>query len=76
MTPYILRPMATDDIPQVVQIDHASFTTPWSARTYEFEINNRESSHLVVVEVVDAAPLRAGGPLCPRGQSRAMAAAG
>src|SRR5690606_24525194 len=49
------------DIPQVVQIDHASFTTPWSARTYEFEINNRESSHLVVVEVVDAAPLRAGG---------------
>lgn len=54
MTPtYILRPMTNDDIPQVVTIDRASFTTPWSARTYEFEINNRESSHLVVIEVVD-----------------------
>ena len=54
MTPtYILRPMTTDDIPQVVKIDQASFTTPWSARTYEFEINNRESSHLVVIEVVE-----------------------
>lgn len=54
MTPlYILRNMTTDDIPQVVSIDRASFTTPWSARTYEFEINNRDSSHLVVVEVVE-----------------------
>ena len=61
MTPmYILRNMAIADIPQVVSIDHASFTTPWSARTYEFEINNRNSSHLVVIEVVECASRPAG----------------
>ncbi|HMM27525.1 MAG: ribosomal protein S18-alanine N-acetyltransferase [Chloroflexota bacterium] len=62
MTPaYTLRPMTTDDIPQVLKIDHASFTTPWSARTYEFEINNRDSSHLVVVEAAGAGAPRTNG---------------
>lgn len=49
--PYILRPMTLDDIPQVVRIDELSFPTPWSIRTYRFEINNRDSSHLVVLEL-------------------------
>jgi len=60
MTPaYMLRPMMPDDIPQVLAIDRASFTTPWSARTYEFEISNRDTSHLVVVET--------GAAYAPRG---------
>ncbi len=48
--PYILRRMRVEDIPQVVQIDEQSFPSPWSPRTYEFEITNRETSHLVVLE--------------------------
>lgn len=48
---YLLRPMHIDDIPQVVQIDRASFPTPWSARTYQFELTNRSTSHLVVLEI-------------------------
>jgi len=35
--------------------------TPWSARTYEFEINNRDSSHLVVVEAAGAGAPRTNG---------------
>ncbi len=62
MTPaYILRPMTLEDIPQVLQIDRQSFSTPWSARTYEFEINNRDSSYLVVVEAFAPEPERPGG---------------
>lgn len=47
---YLMRPMRQDDVPHVLQIDRASFSTPWSARTYHFEINNRSTSHLVVME--------------------------
>lgn len=50
---YLVRHMRMEDIPQVVAIDRASFSTPWSANTYQFEINNRETSHLVVIEVSD-----------------------
>ncbi len=52
MTPsVILRPMTLDDIDQVVAIDRESFTTPWSANAYRFEVTNRDTSHLVVVEL-------------------------
>jgi ribosomal-protein-alanine N-acetyltransferase len=54
MTPlYLMRHMRLEDIPQVVHIDEVSFPAPWSARTYEFEIINRDTSHLVVLEMVD-----------------------
>ncbi len=53
---YTLRAMATEDIPQVVAIDRLSFTLPWSANTYAFEIKNSRVSHLAVLEW--AAPLR------------------
>ncbi|MBN1678689.1 MAG: ribosomal protein S18-alanine N-acetyltransferase [Anaerolineae bacterium] len=54
MTPetYLMRSMRLEDIPQVLHIDQASFPIPWSARTYQFEINSRETSHLVVLETV------------------------
>ena len=48
--PYTLRPMTHADIPQVVAIDHLSFTLPWSASTYAFEIENSRVSHLAVLE--------------------------
>ncbi|MBN2305828.1 MAG: ribosomal protein S18-alanine N-acetyltransferase [Anaerolineae bacterium] len=47
---YVMRPMRLEDIPQVVQIDRDSFPTPWSAKTYQFELANRNTSQLVVVE--------------------------
>ncbi|NDJ75619.1 MAG: ribosomal protein S18-alanine N-acetyltransferase [Chloroflexi bacterium] len=46
----VMRPMRMEDIPTVLEMDRLSFPTPWSARTYEFEIRNRDTSHLVVLE--------------------------
>lgn len=51
MTPrVIVRRMTLDDINQVVAIDRESFSTPWSANAYRFEVANRDTSHLVVLE--------------------------
>jgi len=47
---FVLRHMRMEDIPQVVAIDRASFPTPWSSSTYKFEISNRDTSHMVVLE--------------------------
>ncbi len=55
-TPYTLRAMRNEDIPQVVAIDKLSFTLPWSEKTYAFEIENSRVSHLAVLEW--DAPLR------------------
>lgn len=59
-TPYILRYMRLDDIPQVVEIDKLAFSLPWSARSYVFEITDNNSSHMVVLERTDEQP-RSGG---------------
>lgn len=58
---YILRYMQIEDIPQVVALDRIAFPMPWSTRTYEFEISNRDTSHMVVVEVTNSAAQPAQG---------------
>jgi [ribosomal protein S18]-alanine N-acetyltransferase len=50
----VLRYMTVNDVPQVVNIDRWSFSTPWSARTYTYEINESEYSHMVVLENVQS----------------------
>ena len=45
-----LRYMTLDDIPQVVEIDRLSFDTPWSARSYAYEIEESHYSHMLVLE--------------------------
>lgn len=45
-----LRYMALDDIPQVINIDRFAFETPWSARSYAYEISESNYSHMVVLE--------------------------
>jgi ribosomal-protein-alanine N-acetyltransferase len=46
-----LRLMTLDDIPQVVQIDQQAFSTPWSARTYAYEVGESQNSHMLAVEL-------------------------
>lgn len=58
MPSVVLRPMTLDDIDHVVAIDRESFTTPWSANAYRFEVTNRDTSHLVVVELNNNASAR------------------
>lgn len=55
-TPFVLRPMHIEDIPQVLAIDRTSFPISWSAKTYEFEISNHDTSHLAVLELPDNSP--------------------
>jgi ribosomal-protein-alanine N-acetyltransferase len=61
MDTYVLRHMHLEDIPQVVMIDQASFPIPWSPRTYQFEITNRNTSQMVVLEMPELNPVRASG---------------
>jgi ribosomal-protein-alanine N-acetyltransferase len=45
-----LRYMRFDDIPQVVAIDKQAFSTPWSPRSYAYEIGESTYSHMLVLE--------------------------
>ncbi|MGQ9848596.1 MAG: ribosomal protein S18-alanine N-acetyltransferase [Aggregatilineaceae bacterium] len=56
----IVRPMRLTDIGQVVAIDRVSFSTPWSANAYRFELTNRDTSHLVVLELTAVSHLSEG----------------
>lgn len=53
---YTLRYMQPDDIPQVVEVDRLSFPSPWSPRSYGFEITDNPSSHMFVLEALSAPP--------------------
>jgi [ribosomal protein S18]-alanine N-acetyltransferase len=59
--PIIMRPMRAEDIPEVVAIDRISFPIPWSSRTYAFEINNNETSQMVVLETAAPPPAETNG---------------
>lgn len=52
-----LRYMHTADIPEVVNIEQASFRPAWSADSYRFEINRSECSFMVVLEAASAQPM-------------------
>ncbi len=47
--PYLVEPMALDDIEQVMEIERIVFPAPWSARAYRYEITRNEHSTMLVV---------------------------
>ena len=55
-----LRPMTLDDIPQVVAIDQQAFSTPWSARTYAYEVSESHNSHMLVIDTRTATRAESG----------------
>ncbi len=50
-----IRRMRAEDLQAVVAIDQASFSLPWPARSFQFELNENPNSRLWVAEVTDAA---------------------
>ncbi len=46
----VMRRMTIDDLPEVMEIDRLSFTTPWSLRSFEYELNQNPASCLRVAE--------------------------
>ncbi|MEL7234422.1 MAG: ribosomal protein S18-alanine N-acetyltransferase [Chloroflexota bacterium] len=53
---YRVRYMQIGDIDAVIDIEHASFTTPWAPGTYAREVVSTDYSHMVVVERVEQLP--------------------
>jgi ribosomal-protein-alanine N-acetyltransferase len=52
--PYVIEPMTLADIDQVMEIEHLSFSAPWSARAYRFELTENENSVMLVVRQAPA----------------------
>jgi [ribosomal protein S18]-alanine N-acetyltransferase len=48
---YIIRKMTLDDLEQVVAIDQASFSLPWPARSFQFELTDNPASRCWVAEI-------------------------
>jgi ribosomal-protein-alanine N-acetyltransferase len=46
-----IRKMALEDIDQVLAIDEASFSMPWPARSFHFEVTNNPASRSWVAEI-------------------------
>lgn len=47
--PVVVVPMETRDIPAVMEIEHVSFTTPWSASAYRHELEHNDLAHYLVL---------------------------
>jgi len=47
----IIRKMTLDDLEQVVAIDQVSFSLPWPARSFQFELTDNPASRCWVVDL-------------------------
>jgi ribosomal-protein-alanine N-acetyltransferase len=47
--PYVVESMTLADVDQVMDIEYLSFSTPWSARAYRYEIAENDHSTMLVV---------------------------
>jgi ribosomal-protein-alanine N-acetyltransferase len=62
--PVRIEPMAVEDITPVLEIERASFSAPWSARAYEYELRYNELAHYFIARLPNgAAPPRNGSKL-------------
>jgi ribosomal-protein-alanine N-acetyltransferase len=47
--PFRVDPMTLRDIPAIMEIEEASFSAPWSARAYDYELRYNEMAYYFVV---------------------------
>lgn len=47
--PYLVEPMTLSDLDQVMAIEQATFSLPWSKRAYRYELVENEHSTMLVV---------------------------
>ncbi|NLE75760.1 MAG: hypothetical protein GX605_03265, partial [Chloroflexi bacterium] len=48
--PVRLRPMTTDDVPAVEALERATFSMPWSARAFHYDLTRNPDAALSVLE--------------------------
>lgn len=54
MTPYWIEAMGgDDDLAGVLEVEHESFTNPWTREMYAWELQNRSVCHIFVVRTPD-----------------------
>jgi [ribosomal protein S18]-alanine N-acetyltransferase len=53
---YVLRPMQTEDVDEVVQIERVSFSLSWPASAYRREIRENRIASYVVIQWADDVP--------------------
>ncbi|HEY6362494.1 MAG TPA: ribosomal protein S18-alanine N-acetyltransferase [Vicinamibacterales bacterium] len=54
MTPYWIEPLGgDDDLAGVLEVEHESFTNPWTREMYSWELQNRSVCHIFVVRTPD-----------------------
>ncbi|MDA8218044.1 MAG: ribosomal protein S18-alanine N-acetyltransferase [Dehalococcoidales bacterium] len=51
---YVLRPMRVDDVDEVIEIEHESFSLSWPASAYRREIRDNRMARYLVIERADA----------------------
>ena len=51
--PYVVEPMQLRDVDEVMEIEWVSFSSPWSARAYRYDLQENDLAHYLV-----ARPLR------------------
>ncbi|MCS7285544.1 MAG: ribosomal protein S18-alanine N-acetyltransferase [Anaerolineae bacterium] len=49
--PFIIRPMTLEDLPEVMEIEKASFKMPWSQSAYQYELTRNDRSFYLVVRL-------------------------
>ncbi|MGG1398175.1 ribosomal protein S18-alanine N-acetyltransferase [Bacillus salipaludis] len=50
---FVFRYMREEDIDQILEVEHASFTTPWSREAFYNELNNNKFAVYIVLEEED-----------------------
>lgn len=55
---YVVAPMTLADVDQVLEIERASFSAPWSARAFRYEIAENEHSTMLTVRSAPRASCR------------------
>ncbi len=51
-----IEPMRASDVDAVMEIEYASFSTPWSARAYNYELHHNQNSCYFVARPVSVIP--------------------
>src|SRR5437867_2038612 len=59
-----IEPMNLEDIGRVLEIERGSFSSPWSARAYEYELRYNDMAHYFVARTQSADAL-ARAPRAP-----------
>ncbi len=47
---FVFRSMQEEDIDQILEVEHASFSTPWSREAFYNELNNNKFAVYIVLE--------------------------